>query len=86
MNQPSSSTFARKGINFLDDDIPISEIMGKFQNHIYKFIKHAQVRSKWKAYEFKNSLEVFEPGTILSVIDFDDNYTFVPQGEIQSEW
>ena len=34
----------------------------------------------------KKSREVFPPGTILSVIDFAENYTFVPQKEIQSEY
>ena len=36
--------------------------------------------------QFKKSREFFPPGTILSVIDFVENYTFVPQKQIQSEY
>ena len=32
------------------------------------------------------SHEVLEAGTILSVVDFTENYTFSPQREIQSEY
>ena len=32
------------------------------------------------------SREFFPPGTFLLVIDFAENYTFVPQKEIQSEY
>ena len=39
-----------------------------------------------KDLQFKKSCEFFPPGTILSVIDFAENYTFVPQKEIQSEY
>ena len=42
--------------------------------------------SRWQALEFKHSREVFEPGTILSVVEFAKNYAFAPQREIQSEY
>ena len=42
--------------------------------------------SRWQYLEFKHSREVFELGTILSVVDFAKNYTFAPQREIQSEY
>ena len=32
-----------------------------------------------------SSSEVFEPGTILLVVDFAENYTFSPKRDIQSE-
>ena len=60
-----------------EDDIPISEFMDKFQSHIYKYIKHSH-RSRWQALEFKHSCEVFEPCTILSVVEFAEDYTFYP--------
>ena len=59
--------------------------MDYFQSKIYKYIKQSH-RSRWKDLEFKNSCEVFEPGTILSVVYFAENYTFSPQREIQSEY
>ena len=36
--------------------------------------------------EFKHSREVFKPCTILSMVEFIENYTFSPQREIQSEY
>ena len=77
MNPSSSSHVPSKSIDLLEDDIPISDFMDKFQSQIYKYIKHFH-RSRWKALEFKHSHEVFEPGTILSVVDFAENYTFAP--------
>ena len=84
MNPSYSSYVPSKRIDLLEDDIPISDFMDKFQSQIYKYIKHSH-RSRWKALEFKHSREVFEPGTILSVVKFAENYTFAPQREIQSE-
>ena len=85
MNPSSSSHVPYKRIDLLDDDIPISYFMDKFQSHIYKYIKHSH-RYRWKYLEFKNSREVFEPGTILLVVEFSENYTFSPLREIQSEY
>ena len=77
--------FQANRIDLLEDDIPISYFMDKFQSHIYKFVKHSH-RSKWQALEFKHSHDVFYPGTILSVVDFYENYAFSPQRETQSEY
>jgi len=85
MNPSSSSHVPSKRIDLLEDEIPISDFMDKFQSQIYKYIKHSH-RSRWQALEFKHSREVFQPGTILSVVDFAENYTFAPQKEIQSEY
>ena len=85
MNPSSSSHVPVKRIDLLDDDIPISDFMDKFQSHIYKYIKHSH-RSRWKSLEFKHFPEVFESSTILSVLEFAENCTFSPQREIQSEY
>ena len=85
MNPSSSSHVPSKRIDLLEDDIPISNFMDKFQSQIYKYIKHSHM-SRWQALEFKHSREIFEPGIILSMVDFDENYTFAPQREIQSEY
>ena len=83
MNPSSSSHVPSKRNDLLEDDIPILDFMDKFQSQIYKYIKHSH-RSRWKALEFKHFREVFESGTILLVVDFAENYTFVPRREIQS--
>ena len=85
MNPSSSSHVPSKRFKFLEDDIPILDFMDKFQSQIYKYIKHSH-GSRWQALEFKHSREFFEPGTILSVVEFAENYTFAPQREIQSEY
>ena len=78
MNQPYSSTLEPKRITFLEDDFLVLKFMGKFQNHIYKYIKHFD-RSKCQASEFNHSFKVFKPGTILLVVDFIENCTFFPK-------
>jgi len=83
MDAASSTYVPSKRIDLLEDEIPISDFMVKFQSQIYKYIKHSH-RSRWQASEFKHSREVFEPGTILSLVDFAENYTFASQREIQS--
>ena len=80
-NPSSSSHVPYKRIDLLKDDIPILEFMDKFQSQIYKYIKHSH-RSRWQALEFKHSREVFVLGTILSVVDFAENYIFYPQRDI----
>ena len=37
-----------KRIDLVEDDIPISDFMDKFQSQIYKYIKHSH-RSRWQA-------------------------------------
>ena len=78
MNPSSSSHVPSKRIDLLEDEIPISDFMDKFQSQIYKYIKHSH-SSRCQALEFKHSCEVFQPGTILSVVNFAENYTFSPQ-------
>ena len=85
MNPSYSSHVPSNRIDLLEDEIPISDFMDKFQSQIYKYIKHSH-KSRWKSLEFKHSCEVFEPSTILSVVEFAKNYTFAPQREIQNEY
>jgi len=63
----------------------VIDFLRKFEAEIYKYTKHSH-RARWQDLQFKKSREFFPPGTILSVIDFAENYTFVPQKEIQSEY
>ena len=77
MNPSYSSHVPSNRIDLLEDDIPILEFMDKFQIQIYKYIKHSH-KSRRQTLEFKHSCEVFEPGTILSVVDVAKKYTFSP--------
>ena len=56
-----------------------------FESEIYRYTKHSH-RARWKDLQFKHSHEIFPVGTILSVVDFAENYTFTAQKEIQSEY
>ena len=71
MNPLSSSIVTSKRIDLVEDDIPI-KVMGKFQNHIYKYIKHSH-SPRWKYSKFKHSHKVFNSGIILSVDNFTKN-------------
>ena len=57
----------------------------KFESEIYKYTKNSH-RERWKDLQFKHSHESFPAGTILSVVALAENYTFVAQKEIQSEY
>ena len=85
MNTSSSSHVPSNRIDLLEDDIPISDFMDKFQSQIYKYFKHSH-KSRWQTLEFNHSREEFEPSTILSMVYFAENYTFAPKREIQSEY
>ena len=47
------------------------------------FIVHNYI-AKWQAEQFKESLDTFPPDSILSAVDFAENYTFQPFHELQS--
>jgi hypothetical protein len=78
---PHSSNVISKRIDLKVDKISVIEFLKKFEEEIYKYTKHSH-RSRWKYVQFKQSREVFPPGTILSVVDFVQNYTFTAQKEI----
>ena len=61
------------------------DFLRKFEVETYKYTKHSH-RARWQDLQFKKSREVFQPGTILSVIDFAENYTVVAQKEFQGEY
>ena len=67
-----------KRIELREVEIFVIDFLRKIEAEIYKYTKHSH-RARWKDLKFKKSCEVFPPGTILSVIDFAENYTFVPK-------
>ena len=42
--------------------------------------------AQWQDEQFKLCRDTFPLGTILSVVDFVENYTLQPQNEIQSQY
>jgi len=63
----------------------VIELLKKFEAEIYKYTKHSH-RARWKDLKFKKSHEIFPQGIILERVDFPENYTFVAQNEIQSQY
>ena len=61
------------------------EFIRRFEAEIYKYTKHSH-RAQWQDLKFKKYHEFFPPGTIFSIAYFVENYTFIPQKEIQSEY
>ena len=59
----------------------ISEFHGKIQ----QYIQHVNM-SRWQDEQFRICQDTFPLGTILSVVDFAENYTLQPQNEIQSQY
>ena len=47
------------------------------------FIVHNYI-AKWQAERYKESIDTFPPESILSAVDFAENYTFQPYNELQS--
>jgi hypothetical protein len=82
---PHSSNAISKMIDLKVDIIYVIVFLKKFEEEIYKYTKHSH-RARWQDLQFKQSREAFPLGTILFVVDFAENYTFVAQKEIHSEY
>ena len=59
----------------------ISEFCGKIQ----QYIQHVDM-AWWQDAQFRICRDTFPLGTILSVVEFVENYTLQPQNEIQSQY
>ena len=65
-------------------EISVASFISYFKKNIlYKYAKHSH-RSQWLDQKFRMCKETFLIGTIISVVDFDENYTLQPQNETQS--
>ena len=67
-----------KRIELREEEIFVIYFLRKFEAQIYKYTKHSH-RARWQDLQVKKFCEVFPLGTILSVIEFAEKYTFVPQ-------
>ena len=64
--------------------ICVAEFMKMFQEKlVYEYIMHTH-RARWLDEKFKLCKDTFSLGTIVSIIDFAENYTLQPQNEVQS--
>ena len=74
-----------KRIDLQQEENYVKEFLRKFETKIYNYTKHLH-RDQWRDLEFKKFGEIFSPRTILSIVDFAKNYTFVAKNEIKCEY
>ncbi|KAH9311061.1 hypothetical protein KI387_026096, partial [Taxus chinensis] len=72
-------------LDLVEEEIPIATFMQSFRSLISPYIKHSHY-SKWQATQFKTNRDTFPIGSILSVVDFAENYSFSHQKEIQTQY
>ncbi|GAQ89961.1 hypothetical protein KFL_005820050 [Klebsormidium nitens] len=60
-----------------------SELFSALGAKVPPFLQHT-FRVKWQDKQFRELLDTFPVGTVVSVIDFAENYSFEQQDEIQS--
>ena len=73
----------KKHIKEISRTTTFSEFMDFFKLTVQRFIKH-NFEARWQSEQSKLLRQCLQRGTILSHIDFAENYTFQVQNEIQS--
>ena len=74
-----------KRLEYVEEELPIVTFVDRFKNLIQPYIHH-EFFAKWQAQQFQTLRDNFPLGTIVSVVDFAENYSFVHQKEIQSNY
>ena len=68
------------------DKVSCHAFMDEFKSVIIpKYVKHSQY-ARWLDGQFCICTNTFPIGTILSVLDFAENYTLVQQDEVQPQY
>ena len=63
--------------------VRVCDLIMEFFQKTQEYVQHVHV-ARWQDAHFRICRDTFHVGTILSVIDFVENYTLQPQNEIQS--
>ncbi|KAL3689045.1 hypothetical protein R1sor_015354 [Riccia sorocarpa] len=66
-------------------ETPVSEFIQFMKSKLAHFVKH-DFTQKWQVKQYRQCIKTFPIGTVVSVIDYAENYTFLPRNEIQSEY
>ena len=75
-----------KRVDLITRNIRVHAFMDDFKsNFIPRYVKYSQ-HARWLDNEFHQCRNTFTYGTILSVVDFAENYTLAPQEEIQYQY
>ena len=74
-----------KRLEYVEEELPVLTLLDRFKKLIQPYIHHAFF-TKWQAQEFQTLRDNFPLGTIVSIVDFAENYSSVHQKEIQSDY
>ena len=75
-----------KRCDLVIEKIPVYEFMKVFREKIiYEYARHTH-RARWLDLQFKLCKDTFPLDTIVSVVDFAENYTLQPQNEVQAKY
>ena len=72
-------------IYFVSRQVQVCEFISEFRGKIQQYIQHVGMAG-WEYEQFRICQDTFPLRTILSVVDFAENYTLQPQNEIQSQY
>ena len=64
-------------LQLVDHTSPLRDFITTFHAAIYPYVQHAH-GAKWQDRQFRASIAQFSIGTVVSVVDFAENYTFTP--------
>ena len=70
-------------VYFVSHQVQVCEFISKFHGNIQQYIQHVDM-ALWQDEQFRICRDTFPLGTMLSVVEFVENYTLQPQNEIQS--
>ena len=73
----------KKKLTLVYKETSSAELVSYLKPKLQDFVRHVFV-AKWDDEQFKNCLANFRDDTIVSVIDFAENYSFEVQNEVQS--
>ena len=65
--------------------VRVCDFIKEFFQETQEYVQHVHV-ARWQDEHFRICRDTFPVGTILSVVDFVENYTLQPQNEIQSQY
>ena len=65
--------------------VQVCDFISEFRGKIQQYIQHVDME-QWQDEQFKIFQDTFPLKTILSVVDFAENYTLQPKNEIQSQY
>ena len=69
--------------NILCQQVQVSVFVKEFIEKARQYVQHVHL-AQWQDEKFRICRDSFPRGTILSIVDFAENYTLEPQNEIQS--